>query len=215
MKKAITILAVLIVLVGAVFAAETHTIKMKADVTAVVPVFGLKYNTSVSNTTTGPDGNGQYTNNYLASGTYNERYGTVQTAVETGLKLDQGGDVKFWAVLLNPAKETKNSSLTFSDGRFTVTENGVANTTVYIDPTITTPDEDYNNDVAGFSVADGADDDQVYVSFDGKQVVNNAGATGLNLASANYHYSAHPNVDMPADGDFYYADVILTVTTRN
>jgi len=41
MKKAITILAVLIVLVGAVFATETHSIRLKTEVQGVLPAFQL------------------------------------------------------------------------------------------------------------------------------------------------------------------------------
>ena len=43
MKKAITILAVLIVLVGAVFADETHKIQIKSEVGVVLPIFQLSF----------------------------------------------------------------------------------------------------------------------------------------------------------------------------
>ena len=75
MKKAITILAVLIVLVGAVFANETHTIKVKADVTEVVPVFGL--------TMTSPDHDDYVTNAAVpvsqGSSEYTTQYGKGET----------------------------------------------------------------------------------------------------------------------------------------
>lgn len=225
MKKAITILAVLIVLVGAVFA-EDHTIRIKADVTSVIPVFALKYDnvttgagdTAITNETTRETTTdktsadyGQYTNRYTDNGEYIAADGTVLAntdAVTTGLKLDKGGDVYFNAMLLNPAKQKKGYTLEFKGGVFTATINSGAET-VTITPTITR--NSMNTTTSnGFAVSAGADTYKVRVVFDGKQVVNN---DSINLATAKYAYAATPQIDMPAGTEnYYYADVTLTIT---
>ena len=52
MKKVITILAILVVLTSAVFAAETHKIKVTASVAEALPIFQLKYGTDIVTNTT-------------------------------------------------------------------------------------------------------------------------------------------------------------------
>ena len=212
MKKAITILAILIVLVGAVFA-EDHTIRIKADVTSVIPVFGLKYNTSVTNSTsliTEGENAGQYSNSYTAAGNYVVAAGAAianTDALDAGIKLDKGGDVYFWAELLNPAKQKKGYTLVFTDGVFNVTKN--SGTAATITPTITTDNLNTTTN-NGFAVTAGANNATVRVVFDGKQVVN---ADSIDLARAKYTYTGLPEIDMPAGTEnYWYADVTLTIT---
>ncbi len=217
MKKAITILAVLIVLVGAVFAAETHTVKIRADVTSIVPVFGLQYTyqttTVITNTTTqitsGADA-GQWNNAWTNTGAYATN-NTEATAVDTGLKLDKGGDVYFYAMLLNPAKEKKNYTLTFKNGVFEDVPRAAGTAEIDITPDITISGTNQTTG-NGFSVTtEQAPAGGVFVKFDGKQVSNPT--KDIQLATAKYTYSPVADVDMPAGEEtYYYADVVLEVT---
>ena len=219
MKKAITILAVLIVLVGAVFA-ETHTIKLKSDVSAVIPVFGLRFGTNDLTMTNETDlindaedpNYKQYTNRFGVADEYS--YGTdpvdaqanpvvFADAVDVGFNLDKNGTVKVYACLLNPAKQIETYTLTFSDGEFDVKKNGGAATHT---PTSIVAGDFIN--VTGVKSQAGASGNKADLTFDGKVVT---GAKPLALASATYTYQGDDAIDMLPEGEFYYADIVLTV----
>ena len=53
MKKVLTVLAVLVLLTGVVFAAETHKIKVKSDVGEQLPVFQLVYGSAITSSAAG------------------------------------------------------------------------------------------------------------------------------------------------------------------
>lgn len=202
MKKAITILAVLIVLAGAVFAAETHTIRIQADVNDIDPIFALKYGATVTNTQDVYDtSNHSLVNSPVIANKVNG----------DPLKLDEGGAVEFYAVLQNAAKQISSYNLVFGGGSFsTVTTNGQStpvNASIAVD-------SNSFADVDGCAVtAIQARTDAAKATFDGKKVT--AAASGLNLVKATYTYTAAPNVDLLPAGQYYYADVTLTVTINN
>ena len=215
MKKAITILAVLIVLVSAVFAAETHTIKVKADVTEVVPVFGL--------TMTSPD-HDEYITNEAAEYDAGTSYGHTQNsqAFDVEFNLNEDGSVTFQALLLNRAKQNETYTLEFGGGSFAVTKAGVAGT--HAPASITTSAGTTLTGLTiglGSAAAVGGETNKIInLTFDGKTV--NIGNTGKYvLGTAIYAYEGDDDIDPSAtssaavtiSGEKYYvADVTLVVS---
>lgn len=240
MKKAITILAVLIVLVGAVFA-ETHKIQIKADVTSIIPVFGLRYAeeaSKITNSTTriGNDQDAnyqQYTNRYglneavPAQGQEGDddyvpavaevpyTYGYTSNAIDVGFNLDKGGNVTVYACLLNPAKQIKTYHLTFGDGVFDVNRQGDPQT---LNPASITTAPLANTAGCRATTGDPAisgetGNNVINVTFDGKTVAAAATAV-LPLASAIYAYNGDETIDMLATGEYYYADIVLGISSN-
>ena len=207
MKKLIAILAIMVVLAGFVFAAtpasgdsETHKIKVKADVTEVVPQFQLWYGTNKTNTTPADFANGvEYT-----------PYATA--AIDVGFNLDANGSVTVTAVLANKAKINKAFDLAFSDGVFAVKKNGQDDT--HAPSSITTTAGDVITGTSSIAkviaanAQEAAADAAVRVTFNGTTVT----ATNPVLATAVYAYTADPTIDPNPAGEFYYADIVLTVT---
>ena len=194
MKKLITILAIMIVLVGAIFAAsEAHTININAVVEEIIPQFQLK----VGNVSTNPTPTA-FTNN--ASYTADARPNTGANIILSGTGTTS---IEVIAYLANAAKTAQNYSLVFSEGVFVVTRNGVpssgtegANKNVI--PTITNVPVTTNN---GFSASGtGA---TVTVDFNGKTC-----AAG-NITTATYTYQQEDGI-VPAT---YQSTVKLTIST--
>lgn len=202
MKKAITILAIIAIVAGTVFAAETHTIKIKADVTEVLPAFQLVLEAPADTETT---------NDSKVVFTENANY-AENTAKDVNFNLDKGGTVNLSAKLANEAKTLKAFDIAFSMGDFDVTiNNGTPHT---LSPTITTtaPDVDIQGISSVVKVSQDADAD-VRVTFNGSKVL--VGDVGTALATAKYVYAALPEVDLkdPNDnGGFYEATVKMMVS---
>ena len=222
MKKAITILAVLIVLVGAVFADETHTIKVKADVDVVIPVFGLKMSTPANNYVTNEatlvnrQGNTtEYTTEYGKGATYGMTDNA--NAIDVAFNLDEEGSVTFQALLLNKAKQRETYNLTFGGGVFTVSRQGTSGLSYGPDKITTSVGDDItglsialgNNAPTGQPAEGAATNKIVGLTFDGKTVND-----GINhvLAEAVYHYPGDETIDPTLNGTFYYADVTLLIS---
>ena len=219
MKKAITILAVLIVLVGAVFAAETHTVKIKADVNVIKPVFGLMMDGNEYKTNTATlDGETDYTGDYTTEFGRGVSYGMDddEDALAVSFKLDQGGTVTFNAVLLNNAKEISQYDLTFGDGVFTVSKNGTGNQQHGPSSVAVTK----GSNITGLTITDGSAttpalyDKKVNLDFDGKAITGVTNSAPKTLATAVYTYPEDLTIDALPQGQYYYADVTLTVATR-
>ena len=224
MKKAITILAVLIVLVGAVFAAETHKIKIKADVTEQLPTFQMYYSA--------------YTNTgkvaFDATQTYYD-----QTGYDTNFNLDSNGSVTVSVIVNNTvaaAKTNKAFKLSFSDGVFTVSRNGVEGThapssitttaksattgikSIGYDYTmIANPDYDADEaeaqgeayDVPATIADQSVTNNPVVVTFNGTTMTDST----YEVATAQYSYTGDSRIDPNLNGSFYYADIVLGITT--
>ncbi|MBQ7644718.1 MAG: hypothetical protein IJS84_06800 [Spirochaetales bacterium] len=226
MKKVITILAVLIVLASAVFAAETHTIKVKADVTEVVPVFGLTmtspdHDDYVTNAATPvSQGSSEYTTQYGKG----DAYGHTQNsqAFDVEFNLNEDGSVTFQALLLNRAKQNETYTLEFGGGSFAVTKAGGAGT--HAPASITTS---AGTTLTGLTIGlgsaaavGGETNKKINLTFDGKTV--NIGNTGKYvLGTAIYAYEGDDDIDpsktsskaVEIDGKkFYVADVTLVVS---
>ena len=227
MKKAITILAILAIVVGAVFATnETHTLRVRADVTAVEPAIQLKLNV----------------NEYKTNGTPNEYYQAVREEVEgvptlvptqhnytdyatnnnafdTGFNLDQQGSVTAYAYLANYAKTNKIYTLSFSDGEFSVKRHG--NTETYGPSSITSSAGDsaatFYTTALGTAHVDPEDaeselltNQDITVTFLGKTVETK----DVILAQAVFAYPGDTTIDpTTSENPWYYANITLTVST--
>lgn len=204
MKKAITILAVLIVLVGAVFA-ESHTIKIKADVDAIPPQFQLVFEAASRNTNPTPNNFG--VDDYSIGNTTDDK-------IDAGFKLDVGGTATFKAVIANNAKIVQGYTLTFSDGQFKNVYRvnnqgaqviGTQNATIAVSAGTPT---------TGIQSIIKANDQDKFVtaSFNGtKMTAITQQATNYVLATAQYTYAP----DSTISPGTYYADVTLTIATTN
>ena len=204
MKKLITILAIMMVVFGIVFAdtqTENHELKITADVSVVEPAFRLGLSTSNSTAAssvtfvsdnTDPD---VFTNGV----TYDN-----DDSFDTGIDLVEGGSVYAYALLVNNARSLKSYNITFSEGAFSVTENGSAGT---ITPTISVTLKT-GNFATITSITKGAK-----VTFNGKTATG--GTSPIALAVAEYKYAARPNVDIVDDGDAdYEATIKMAVTVE-
>ena len=189
MKKAITILAILIVLVSAVFAAETHSLKIKATQEDIYPAFQMY----VQNVTSGSKDSAVITNSGetvydKTNAAPNESYPTgvaanpahepepiVESAIAATFSFETANTVTVAVKIANAAKTARNFSLTFTDGEFTtVKSNGTAASAVT--PTITTDNgADSSRDGAdGFETTAGASNNIRNVDFSGQTCTENA-----------------------------------------
>ena len=223
MKKAITILAILAIVVGAVFAtSETHTLRVKADVTAVEPAIQLKLNV----------------NDYKTNGSANEYYQAVEVegvltptqhnytdyatdgnAFDTGFNLDAAGSVTAYAYLANYAKTNKIYTLHFSDGVFSVKRNG--NPEDYAPSSITSSAgasaATFYTTALGTAHVDPQDEESalltnqdITVTFLGKTVETK----DVILAQAVFAYPGDTTIDpTTSENPWYYANITLTVST--
>ncbi len=125
MKKLITIMAILIVLVGAIFAAaESHQIKITVTIAEVVPAFQLK----IANTTANSNSAG------IAFGSApSTKADDTPVAVNINFESNNDADRKVTvdARIANAAKQSKVYTLTFSDGDFKTSGN---NPTTVVSP---------------------------------------------------------------------------------
>lgn len=214
-KKAIVIFAVMVLLVGAVFAAsgdkETHTITLKTKVAGDEPIFAL---------------NAVYA---AASGDVTTATNSEDKAFEngsnfTGAKEIQVADlsksdvaVTFVAKLVNQAKSTNTFTVTFVPGPFEVEKLDASNNRydAKIYPT-NAEGSTIGTAVAGYTLGNLAvttTDSQIQysntISFTGAQVA----ASDNVLATYSVNYAKDEGIAQnTADNAFYYANCIMTVT---
>ena len=200
MKKLIAILAIAIVLIGAVFATETHSIKIKADVTEVLPVFQM----TIGQITTNTANNGAKFDNATtyALGTVDdpETQANEEANIGDSFSFETAHTVTVSVKINNAAKTNHIYTLTFINGTFTVKKAGVSTT---INPTITAGVG--SNSGAGNGFVTTVDDAVATVSFNGTTCT----ATH-EVATASYAYAA----DTLVDPGVYYADVVLQITSN-
>jgi len=194
MKKVLTVLAILVILTSAAFAAaETHTIRVKADVTQVVPAFQLWLGEAKTNATP---------NDFTDTASYNEY---AAAAIDTDFNLDAAGTVTVVAKLANLAKINKIYTLTFSDGVFAVKRNGSDDT---YGPTSIAATAN-TDEIAGITDIEETDDDEITVTFNGTTVT----AVSPTLATVVYSYPGDTTIDPNVGGTFYYANIVMEVAT--
>lgn len=217
MKKAITILAVLIVLVGAVFA-ETHTLTVRADVTEVLPAFQLAYGDLKTNT--------NVQNVFSANGTYDISVnGTKAGSEDANFNLDKGGAFTVTANVINAVKTNKNYTLQFGGGVFVVKRDTVGGKLSPQKITVTDAHGNYDaiKTVNGLTPSSILTLEQVKAddptALTASATVTFSGKTGTAaakpVASATYTYLADDTIDPIEGGDtnnWYYADITLLIT---
>jgi len=227
MKKAITILAILIVLVSAVFAAETHKLTVRADVEETLPAFNLSYGGKNTNTVVT---NVYGTNSDVAdpaSLAYDISARTVAGTADAGFNLNANDSFIVNAQVINAVKTNKAYTLEFGGGVFAVKRNTadgklspkqirVADT--HTSSAITSVGSLSQSTVLTAEQTKAANPTPLTASA----VVTFSGTTGdgtvlapLAVASATYEYIGDDTIDpISADGDdkWYYADITLTVT---
>ena len=219
MKKAITIRAVLIVLVGAVFA-ETHTIRLKTVVDEVIPAFQLSNTALTAKNSAGEvvanvqqytnpkTGNPEAADEFTANGDHT--YGTEQRAdVNVGDLSKYDVTVGFTVYVANKAKTLTDYRLTFTAGSFAVERNGVSQDQT-LDPKAAPA-------ITGLGVKNGTDGKQsikttdessyVLVDFNGNECVADTA-----IAVYTVQYDHDPSIDPKAAG--YFADITLGIATN-
>ncbi len=214
MKKAITILAVLSVLVSAVFAttlpaddsSETHKITLKTTITNVLPKFRLT-GVAASNSAT--------TNDASADFTDDAEYGTAAAPITLNVQdiSEENIDVTFTASLLNAAKTGGKYTLSFTAGNFTNVwkvnpDTGVVTQDNTIAPSTTTvpalAKATTGAAKTGLTIGDPSNG-SIAVVFNGKEC--EAG----NIATYRVVYDKDDNV-IDNNGTGYTADVTMTIT---
>lgn len=222
MKKVLTVLAVLVLLTGVVFAAETHKIRVKSTVGEQLPVFQLVYGSTTSSAT----------GVYSSSGSY-----SIDTAVDVGFNLDKGGSFTATAKINNSvtkAKTLRSFTLKFSDGVFTVSRTSDPTNTTFAPASITTGVKNPATGIYSITLSDVYKDNEEYDATEAQNnpaynipetivdtlatnkpvVIRFNGATmedDADIATAEYAYTADPTIDPTADGEYYYAYIVMTV----
>lgn len=223
MKKAITILAVLIVLVGAVFAAETHKLTVKADVAETLPAFNLAYDGKNTNT--------------VKTNVYGERSdvadpaaaaydvtGTLDNAKDAGFNLNANGSFDVTAQVINTVKTNKTYTLEFKGGVFGVIRD---TTEGKLSPKqITVVDAHAVADTSVQTVAKVNDSTELSAeqtrvanptALTAKARVTFSGKTGADAAkpivTATYSYIGDDDINpTTTERPWYYADIVLVIT---
>ena len=218
MKKAITILAILIVLVSAVFAAETHSIKLQTVVDEVLPVFqmtntDLEAYKDVDGVKTAVQNVPQTTNEAEADVNLNNGNHTYtadsRDAVNVGDLSKYDVEVEFTVYIANKAKTLNDYRLTFTAGAFAVERgsNNAAGTLAAGAPVITGLGAQVGtNDET--SVTTSNQSTYVLVDFNGNECV-----ADTPIAVYTVQYEHDPSINPKAAG--YFADITLEITANS
>lgn len=213
MKKAITILAVLIVLVGAVFAAETHSIKLKTVVDEVLPAFQLSNTALTAKNSAGETmaKQQQYTNANKAAVDVED--GDYRAATEHRADVNVGDlskynvEVEFTVYVANKAKTLKDYRLAFTAGAFAVERDGEAGTLAAGAPVLSgTGAKNGTNGQKSVETSDKST--YVLADFNGNECV-----ADTPIAVYTVNYTADPSIDPKAEG--YFADITLEITANS
>jgi hypothetical protein len=213
MKKAITILAILAIVVAAVFAdtlpennaSETHQIRLKTVVGSVLPQFRLVAQENVENATTAQTNTGETPVKF----TDRAEYGVSTPIVYQVSDISTGDiDVTFTAELLNKAKTGGTYTLAFNAGAFTdvwKVENGVVTKNNSVAATTKELAKAVEGAATTGIVIGDPSDETITIKFNGQECVEG------NIA--NYHVVyEQDNKVIDNNGTGYFADVTLTIT---
>ena len=221
MKKVLTILVVLALVCGAVFAAETHKITLKSTIGEVLPVFQLVRAAYAGTATDGRAVTAEedFTNKtggINANGVVEDgiRYSVVDDAEYALADLEVGDlskydvDVTFNVRISNAAKSVRVFTLTFDAGAFSVSRNKV----VESQAATTTALSANTNLVAASGITAAVNGQVLTATFNGTTLSEN----GTLLGTYNVVYPADSTID-PSVGNSteatYTADITLTITT--
>lgn len=214
MKKVFAILLVMALVSGFVFAdSEAHELRVKADVTEVLPAFNL-YHVA-----------GSDTNSSAVVFTNGADYKDLKTdanATDVNFNLDEAGHFDIVAEVVNNVKTTKGFTLAFTGGVFTVNRNTVSGK--YSPSQITVANGDNNAAIKEYGTVSPSDTNESKTtdtteSLTASTTVTFSGKTGsasvanpIKVATATYSYPGDDSIDPTASGSFYFADVKMTVT---
>lgn len=229
MKKVLTILVVLALVAGFAFAdgndpapaapaapsahSEAHTLRVKADVTEVLPVFNLFHV------------EGKDTNTNAEEFAKNAKYESLMDddkAQDVGFKLDSAGSFTVTAEVINNVKTNKSFTIEFAGGVFTVNRKTVEGK--YSPKQIKVVNGGTNEAIKEFGTArDSSVNTSITtdttstlkastsVTFSGKK--GNVATTPITIATATYDYAGDDSIDPTAKDEYYYADVTMTITS--
>lgn len=213
MKKVIAILAIMVVLVGAVFAAtgdaETHTITLKTKVKGDDPIFALSAAYAEASTATNAD-----EKEFTAGEPYT---GASQLEVADLSKSDV--TVTFVSKLVNQAKSTDSFTITFVPGPFNVKKLDASNNRIDAQifatnnassSAIGSNDSGYTLGALNVTTSNSQIEFSNTVAFTGAQ----ASATNNTLATYSVTYAKDPDIaqNISSEAAYYYADCVMTVT---
>ena len=217
MKKILTVLTILVILVSAVFAdpepavsaTETHTIKLKTNVGGVIPAFNLEFTSG-----TAVDGQASSTN-----GGENPVQFSINNPEFTGADIEvldiSRYDISavFTAKLANEAKQVEDYRISFSAGPFNVKKD-TADATV-LPESVAVAASGSIAALKGVSAGTpaavivdettGTKSQSIGFHFNGTTCV-----TG-DLATFSVSYAKDPEVDPTAARSYYYANITMTV----
>ncbi len=215
MKKAITILAVLIVLVGAVFATTTnedHAIKLRAVVGETLPSFQLIMTDGVKGTNAGYVTNSVATNTFGTNASYPLTAQANSAAVDIDFDLTKADSVTATCNIVNydKVKTTKAFEISFDDGVFTV-DIGEDEDVPYRPASITTGKGAVTDGIKSIEFKTGATgtNKPVVVTFNGTKMAENAAYA---VATATYAYPGNDSINPTAPNEYYYANVTMRIT---
>ncbi len=214
MKKAITILAIIAIVVGSIFAAnqtENHSIKLQTVIDPVVPAFQLTNSSVTGNNSDGSTtgiGTQQWTNKPAAPATPasfvnngNHTYtAESRDAVLVGDISRYNVSAVFDVLLVNKAKEKKSYTVTLSAGSFNTKVNGAANATAPA-----------SHAVSGLGTKQGVttsgSGDSFTAAFNGTTCNQETDSTTLAQYTVTYDKRAE------IDPGTYTADITMEITT--
>lgn len=204
MKKLITILAVMMVLVGFAFAAtETHNLNVEITIDPVYPIFSLYYEEHSNDNTTGDE-----TTNAFA---VKPSYTITNQKTTAGADITADNAITVSAYVMNKAKVKQNYTLTFSGGDFDSSVTGctslningtatVKNASIATAPTTTA--------IVGISEISETAEGTLVAKFNGTQMT--ATDKSVVLGTATYTYTVDWNT---VDPGTYTTNIVLTITT--
>lgn len=201
MKKIFITMLMMVVALAGMFAAETHTLKIKADVTEVVPAFQLELLAPAATATTNTTPTA-----FSASATYNPL--TTSTAKDANFNLDEDGTVTVQCNLANLAKTNKAYTLTFGGGTFAAKKNGSAFSHVPSSVVSAKGADVANTYTITREGTVGTGNEMITVTFHGKTVT----VAPAVLATCVYSYTGDPEIDPNTEAEpYYFADITLTI----
>ncbi len=227
MKKVIAILAVLVLVAGFAFAdgetttttthSEQHSIKIKADVTEVLPAFQMKVSAGSGSAAveSGLTNTGKAVFYKTTAGAYTP---ASNDGLDVTFNLDENGSVVATVYVANLAKTTKSFALEFGGGVFdvkidkadaehapkTITTEAGTKVTGIKDITLG------NAATSGNPESGTATNKIVNVVFNGTKMT----AENAAVASATYAYEGNSKIDPTKENEYYFADVTMTVSSN-
>ena len=215
MKKVLTILVVLALVCGAVFAdtlpeqgnTETHTVKLHTTVGLVNPIFQLQAKSLTAKNASDEDVSlAEAVNTNTATKFANGETHDVADAIEAGDISKNAIEVVFDINLLNAAKLVKSFDIELSATGFDVNKNGSKTTTAAPTPVLT-PETITEN---GVEAEEKVENSVFTATFNGTT------CTAVTLAEYTLTYAKDPAVDPTSNlNDATYQSTVTMTVTAN